>query len=233
MAAASRIAVVTGSATGLGLETVRQLAARGHTAVLTARSQDKVDSGLAELGSPDGVVGRVLDVADQRSVDSFFEWLRAELGRVDVLVNNAGRDTGGRGAPLQTPTEAIAEVFDNNALSAWRMIQQALPIMNANGYGRVVNVSSGIGALTGMGTRMVPYRISKTALNAITRIASNEAGNNVKVNSVCPGWVRTRMTGPHARKSVSEGASGIVWAATLADDGPNGGFFRDGEAIGW
>jgi NAD(P)-dependent dehydrogenase (short-subunit alcohol dehydrogenase family) len=233
MSQSDRIAVVTGASQGLGLETVRQLADRGMTVVLTARTQARIDKALGELGKPPNVVGHILDVADQASVDTFFDWLMQTHRRIDVLVNNAGRIAGDRWETLETPPEAIAELIDNNALGAWRMIQEALPAMNRAGHGRIVNVSSGMGALTDMGSGSVPYRLSKTAMNAITRIASNEARGDVHVNVVCPGWVRTSMGGPGARLSVEEGASGIVWAATLPADGPNGGFFRHGKPIEW
>jgi NAD(P)-dependent dehydrogenase (short-subunit alcohol dehydrogenase family) len=105
--------------------------------------------------------------------------------------------------------------------------------MNEAGFGRVVNVSSGLGALTDMDGGWAAYRISKTALNGVTRVFAAEAGPNVKINSVCPGWVRTDMGGPDADRSVTEGAAGIVWAATLPEHGPSGGFFRDGKAIDW
>ncbi len=233
MSTDARIAVVTGASRGLGLETARQLAGRGYRVILTARSDGKVAMGLDALGHPDNVEGHTLDVTDQSSVDGFFAWLAQTHGRIDVLVNNAGHDPGGFTDALNTAADALIETFDINAVSAWRMVQKALPMMNATGYGRIVNVSSGMGALTDMGTGVVPYRLSKAALNAITRIGSNEARGNVKINSVCPGWVRTDMGGPTATRSVPEGASGIVWAATLADDGPNGGFFRDGKPIAW
>lgn len=234
MSETRRIAVVTGASQGLGLETVRVLAERGMMVVLTARTKEAVKRGLVALGSPENVEGHVLDVSDQASVDGFFDWLVETHGRIDVLVNNAGRVYGGFGDGLEeTPASMIAEAVDNNALGAWRTIQKALPIMNRNGGGRIVNVSSGMGALTNMDTGAVPYRISKTAMNAITRLASGEARGDVMVNAVCPGWVRTELGGAGATRSVTEGAVGIIWAATLPRDGPNGGFFRDGKPIDW
>jgi NAD(P)-dependent dehydrogenase (short-subunit alcohol dehydrogenase family) len=228
-----RLAVVTGAARGLGLETCRQLAALGHKVVLTARTQDTVDAGLKALGLAPAQ-GHTLDVGDERSVEAFFAWLAGSHGHADILVNNAGRTFGKWGDGIAAvPAARMLEAIDNNALGAWRTIRAALPAMNRAGYGRIVNVSSGMGQLTDMNGGSAAYRISKTAMNAVTRIAAAEAKGNVKINSVCPGWVRTDMGGQSAPRDVATGAAGIVWAATLPDNGPSGGFFRDRQAIAW
>ncbi len=227
-----KVAVITGAAQGLGFETARRLAALGHRVVVTGRDPKALAEASQSIG--EAAEWRVLDVSDDASVETFFDWLRSTHGRLDVLVNNAGRIYGGHGAGLAgTDTQTLAEAINNNALGAYRMLREALPIMAAHGYGRVVNVSSGMGALSDMGSGAIPYRVSKTALNALTKLAAHEAPKMVKVNAVCPGWVRTEMGGPSATRDLGEGAKGIVWAATLPDDGPNGGFFRDGRSIDW
>ena len=226
-----RIAVITGAAKGLGLETARQLSNLGLRAILTGRDE----TALAQAGERiENAEWHGLDVADAASVATFFDWLAERHGRLDVLVNNAGRVYGGHSASLlQTDPEVVLEAIQNNAIGAFRMMQRALPMMAQGGYGRIVNVSSGMGALTDMGMGAVPYRASKTTLNALTLLAAREAPAGVKVNAVCPGWVRTDMGGPNATRDVESGAHGIVWAATLADDGPTGGFFRDSVEIAW
>jgi NAD(P)-dependent dehydrogenase (short-subunit alcohol dehydrogenase family) len=230
------IALVTGASRGLGLEACRQLGARGVTVVLTARTPEAVEAGLRGLGDGgDQVIGTVLDVASDASVDGFFERFWKDHDRIDILVNNAARTFGGLGGSSieSIPPETLLEAVDNNAIGAYRLIRHVLPVMNRNGYGRIVNISTGMAGLSEMGGGSVAYRVSKTALNAITRVTHAEAGPNVKVNSVCPGWVRTDMGGSSAPRSLEQGASGIVWAATLPDDGPSGGFFRDGKPIAW
>jgi NAD(P)-dependent dehydrogenase (short-subunit alcohol dehydrogenase family) len=226
-----RVAVITGAARGLGLETARQLADHGLHVILTGRNE--TDLAAATRGLP-GAEWHVLDVADDTSVAASFDWLETAHGRLDVLVNNAGRIYGAhRRTVVDTDVAILAEAIDNNALGAFRMMQRALPMMARHGYGRIVNVSSGMGALTGMGSGALPYRVSKTALNALTILTAHDAPVGVKVNAVCPGWVRTDMGGQGASRDVVSEARGIVWAATLPDDGPTGGFFRDGKAIDW
>ncbi len=227
-------ALVTGASRGLGLETCRQLADRGISVVLTARTQEAIDEGLHELGGMPDVKGEILDISDTGSVKAFYERFWKNHTRLDILVNNAARTFGGLGASMEDVTpETLLEALGNNTVGAYRLIRQALPVMNRTGYGRIVNVSTGMAGLSEMGGGSIAYRVSKTALNAVTRVAHADAGPNVKVNSICPGWVRTDMGSSSAPRSLEEGASGIVWAATLPDDGPSGTFFRDGKAIDW
>jgi NAD(P)-dependent dehydrogenase (short-subunit alcohol dehydrogenase family) len=128
----------------------------------------------------------------------------------------------------------VRDTLETNLFGAWKLTQAALPLMRKNDYGRIVNLSSGMGQLSDMGGHAPAYRISKTGLNALTRMLSAElAGENILVNSCCPGWVRTDMGGPGARRSVGEGADTPFWLATLPDEGPRGGFFRDRAPIPW
>lgn len=227
-----RIAVITGAAKGLGYEVARQLSGQGYQVVLTGRDAAALAAAAAALGQ--GAVWHRLDVSDDASVDSFFAWLEAMHGRLDVLVNSAGRLYGSHASRIVGADAAnVLAAVDNNAIGALRMMSRALPLMARGGYGRIVNVSSGMGALADMGSGAVAYRVSKTALNALTILAAHEAAPGIKVNAVCPGWVRTDMGGPSATRDVASGASGIVWAASLPEDGPTGGFFRDGKPIAW
>src|SRR5438105_14014457 len=217
-----RTALVTGGNRGLGFETARQLLARDYRVLVGARTLAKAQEAADRLGGATEPVE--LDVREQEHV----ERLRGE--RVDVLVNNAGvvpeGDLGSHSA-FEVPAEVVSDGFENNTLGAFRLIQLLAPAMREGGYGRIVNVSSGMGQLADMYGGHPGYRVSKTALNAVTRIFAYELrGTNVLVNSVCPGFVRTDMGGPNARLSVEEGVDSIVWAATLPDDGPSGGVFR-------
>jgi NAD(P)-dependent dehydrogenase (short-subunit alcohol dehydrogenase family) len=228
------IAVVTGANRGIGLELVRQLAGDGYTAILGARDPDK-GATAAELLRSDGlaVESRQLDVSDPASVAALGTGVERDHGRLDVLVNNAAihYDTWQRG--VEADLGLVREAFETNVLGAWRTAQACVPLLRRSPNGRMVNVSSGAGALTGMGGGAPAYRVSKTALNALTRILAAELrGDGVLVNSVCPGWVATDMGGGGGRP-VEEGAASVMWAVRLPDDGPTGGFFRDGRRIEW
>lgn len=232
------VAVVTGAYRGLGLETCRQLAARGYRVVLTARREAEGESAAGKLAAA-GLDVRFfpLHVTEEPSVLALRKYLGETFGRIDVLVNNAGIfPDPAPGTPGSSIFDAdltdLRSAFETNTLAALRLCQSLIPLMQ--GRGRVVNVSSGMGQLSDMNGFAPAYRLSKTAMNAVTRIFADELKDTgIKINSVCPGWVRTQMGGNNATRSIEEGAEGIVWAATLPDDGPSGGFFRDGKPIPW
>ena len=227
-----RVALVSGGNRGIGLEIVRQLAGRGITVILGSREEE---SGLAAAEGLSGdVVVSQLDVTDEGSVTRLAASVEDEFGRLDVLVNNAGisNDDGQRG--MNADLDRVREALEANLLGAWRLCEMAIPLMQRGGYGRIVNVSSGMGALEDMSGGSPGYRVSKTALNALTRILASELrGSGILVNSVCPGWVQTDMGSPRAPRPVEEGADTPVWAATLPKGGPTGGFFRDRRPIPW
>jgi NAD(P)-dependent dehydrogenase (short-subunit alcohol dehydrogenase family) len=216
-------ALVTGANRGIGLEVARQLAARGFTVIAGAREP-------ARMPSVDGDVRPVrLDVTDEASIGA----VRRDLDALDVVVNNAAihYDTWQR--VLTADLDVVREALETNTLGPWRIAIAFADLLRATPHGRLVNVSSGAGSLTGMGDGHPAYSISKAALNALTlMLASALRRDGVLVNAVCPGWVATDMGGPGGRP-VAAGAAGIVWAATLPDGGPTGGFFRDGRPIAW
>ena len=227
-----RVALVSGANRGIGREVARQLLEQGYKVVVGSRDRAKGEETAAELG--DGAVATQLDVRDEASVRAAVSFVERELGRLDVLVNNAGITDGWSGTAAEADFDQVQEVLDTNLFGSWRLAKAVLPLMRRNGYGRIVNVSSGMGQLSDMGGHSPGYRVSKTSLNALTRMLTAElADENILVNSVCPGWVRTDMGGDNARRSVEEGADTPVWLATLPDDGPTGGFFRDRKPIPW
>ena len=220
-----RVALVSGANRGIGAEIARELAAdQGFLVFAGAREPHEVDR-------VDGIEPIRLDVTDQATVDAARERIEADAGRLDSLVNNAGvygESTGAADYPLDD-AQGVLEV---NTFGPWRLIEAFLTLLRESSQPRIVNVSSGAGQLSDMNGGRAAYRLSKAALNALTRtLAWDESW--VKVNSMCPGWVRSDMGGSGAPRSVEEGADTAVWLATLPDDGPTGGFFRDRKPIPW
>lgn len=227
-----RIAIVTGANRGIGKEVSRQLAALGHTVLLTARSLSKTQATAAELGYAN-LVPAQLDVSDPESIEALYAWVRGKFGRIDILINNAAIHYDSWQRAINADLNIVYEAMETNLYGPWRMIQTFLPLLRKSSHARIVNVSSGAGALTGMGGGTPAYSISKAGLNALTLMLADELRHDrILVNAVCPGWVATDMGGSGGRP-VADGAKGIVWAATLPDDGQTGGFFRDRRQIEW
>jgi NAD(P)-dependent dehydrogenase (short-subunit alcohol dehydrogenase family) len=219
------MALVSGASRGIGAEIARQLAAdHGFLVMAGARNPSDVER-------RDGVLPIQLDVTEQASVDAAREQIEADPGRLDALVNNAGVYGDPIGA-ADYDLDRAHEVLEVNTFGPWRLTQAFLPLLRRSDRSRVVNVSSGAGQLSDMNGGRAAYRLSKAALNALTRtLASDERW--LKTNTMCPGWVRTDMGGSAAPRSVEEGADTAVWLATLPDDGPTGGFFRNRKPIPW
>jgi NAD(P)-dependent dehydrogenase (short-subunit alcohol dehydrogenase family) len=228
-----RVALISGGNRGLGREVARRLAEDGYQVVIGSRDLAKGEQAARELGA--NVSACRLDVTDQKSIESCIDEIRGRFGRLDVLVNNAGIAGGGWStSATDVDLDEVRATLETNLFGAWELTQAALPLMRENGYGRIVNLSSGMGQLSDMNGHAPGYRVSKTGLNALTRILTAELGEeNVLVNSCCPGWVRTDMGGAGARLSVEEGGDTPFWLATLPDDGPRGGFFRSRQPIPW
>ena len=230
----SVVALVTGANRGIGLEVCRQLAQRGYAVVLGSRDLAKGERAVATLADAGRAVRPYqLDVTDGESIERARARVAAEFGRLDVLVNNAAilYDTWQRA--IDADLAQVREALETNLFGAWNMVRAFLPLLRRSRHARVVNVSSEAGSLASMSGGTPAYSLSKAALNALTRMLAAELRDDgILVNSVCPGWVATEMGGPGGRP-VSKGGASVAWAATLPDDGPTGGFFRDGKSLPW
>lgn len=231
-----RIALVTGSNRGLGYEVCRQLADKGLHVLLTARDAAKGEAAAKVLRHTDkDVVFHQLDIADEESVQKLLTFVRTEYGRLDVLVNNAGVLIDRDVTVLKVDEARLRTTMDINFFGTWRMCRAFLPLMRHGQYGRVVNVSTDMSILANMRSETAAYRLSKAAINALTLSVADEVRGwgDFKVNVMSPGWVRTAMGGESAPRSVGQGADTITWLATLPEDGPTGGFFRDRHEVEW
>jgi NAD(P)-dependent dehydrogenase (short-subunit alcohol dehydrogenase family) len=225
----SAVSLVTGGNRGIGHEVCRQLAARGHTVILTARSP----AAAADAAGPINADALQLDVTDPDSVAGAARQVDARYGHLDVLVNNAAvcYDTWQRAATADLAV--VREAAETNLYGPWLMVQEFLPLLRRSEHPRIVNVSSEAASFAEMGGDTPAYTASKAALNALTRmLAADLRGDKILVNAVCPGWVATDMGGAGGRP-VADGAASVVWAAVLPDSGPTGGFFRDGAPLSW
>lgn len=237
------VALVTGAGRGIGLEVSRQLAERGMTVILGVRSPEKAEDAVRELaGEGADVRAEAVDVSDGESVGRLVSVLEDEFGRLDVLVNNAAAYVDWSETALTADLGSAHGVFETNLFGAWRVCQAFVPLVRRSAHGRIVNVSSGVGShgdadfgLTTNRGSVASYGISKSAINALTsKLAAELEGTGILVNSACPGLTAT-APGMEAMGAlpIPEGAASVVWAATLPDDGPTGGFFRDGKPLPW
>jgi NAD(P)-dependent dehydrogenase (short-subunit alcohol dehydrogenase family) len=228
------VAIVTGGNRGIGHEICKELSKAGCNVVLTSRNEEEGRRAVAKLHHNDTVAYRRLDVTDSKDIASLRDWILKTYGRVDILINNAGVYLDEGVSVFDVDENIMQDTIAVNFYGSFHMCRAFVPIMRQNGYGRIVNVSSGYGAMSEMGGYVAAYRISKAALNALTLIMANELRDgNIKVNAVCPGWIRTDMGGSMAPISPEAAAKDIVHFALIDAKGPTGGFFRHKKLIQW
>ena len=224
-----KTALVTGGNRGIGRAVVEALAQKGFRVILACRDFEEGFRLSREIG---GDVSSVqLDLSEPKKMQKQISQIDATNSQIDILVNNAGV-LDERHFSVLSSSDLIYSM-QVNAFSAYELIQFFGNKMSQKGYGRIVNVSSGWGAFSDGLSGPAAYSISKATLNAITKVASRSFPSSVKINAMCPGWVRTRMGGNAATRAPEEVAETIIWLATLDSNGPNGQFFRDKKKIDW
>jgi len=238
-----RVALVTGANKGIGYEICRGIASRNVTVFMGARDIQRGETACSRLqaeGLPVQLI--LLDVADNGSIKKAVDKIAKSCGRLDILVNNAGIRLDEDVTALEVGHRTVRETMQTNFYGPLLLCQKCLPLMRINGYGRIVNISSTLGSLAEMAdpdseysaVQSPAYRFSKNALNGLTAMfASQVRGENILVNSACPGWVKTDLGGLRAPLSPKQGADTPIWLATLPDDGPCGGFFRERNRVPW
>jgi NAD(P)-dependent dehydrogenase (short-subunit alcohol dehydrogenase family) len=243
MSTPNKIALITGANKGLGFEISRQLGKLGITVLIAARHKKRGLAAVENLKAANiDAHLLIVDVAHDPSIERAAEYIEQEYGRLDILVNNAGIMEDQSFTPSTTPHDILRDVFDTNFFGAINVAQAMLPLLKKSEAGRIVNISSSLGSLTLQSDPASPladfkilgYNSSKAALNSFTiHLAWELRDTPIKVNSACPGWVKTDMGGANAPGTVEEGADTPVWLATLPADGPTGGFFNSRKPVPW
>lgn len=238
-----KIALITGGNRGIGKEISRQLASQGYHVLIGCRNAEKGTQVVEEMKSEGLMVDlQLIDVNNAESIKVMKNKIINKYGRLDVLVNNAGIILDRNVSVLNVDESIVKQTFETNFFGVLRTTQAVIPIMRQQNYGRIVNLSSGLGAfeiISGQGSIQMDgstsaYRISKTILNALTcLVAQDVRDTGIKVNAVCPGRVQTDMGGADAPSTVEEGADTAVWLVTLSEEGPSGGYFRNRQPIAW
>jgi NAD(P)-dependent dehydrogenase (short-subunit alcohol dehydrogenase family) len=243
MSTPNKIALITGANKGLGFEISRQLGKLGITILLGSRSKTRGLAAVEELKAEQiEAHALIIDVTHEPSIDRAVEFIEREYGHLDILINNAGIMEDQSLKPSNAPHDLLRAVFDTNFFGVINVTQAMLPLLQKSEAPRIVNISSSLGSLTLQAdpdgpfaeTKVLGYDASKTALNAFTIHLAHELRDTpIKVNSACPGWVKTDMGGPNAPGTVESGADTPVWLATLPSDGPTGGFFNSRKPVPW
>jgi NAD(P)-dependent dehydrogenase (short-subunit alcohol dehydrogenase family) len=236
----NKVAVVTGANRGLGHALTVALAEKGYKVFMVGRNKIEIDNASAKLQEAGlNVEGFEADVSKARHITALSSYVQSQYDHLDILINNAGviLEPGGLDSQVTCFTvnpELVEEAYSINTVGSLRTVQAFYDLMLKARQPRIVNVSSAMGTLSEMKGGWPAYRMSKAAMNAMTGVLAAELeGTRIKVNSVCPGWVKTDMGGPNAERSIEDGIKGIMWAAMLPPDGPSGGFFKDGEPLPW
>ncbi|WP_299090683.1 SDR family oxidoreductase [uncultured Metabacillus sp.] len=230
-----QVALVTGGNRGIGYELVKQLALNGFKVILASRDPEMGKEAVQKLKELNLDVSCVeMDVANQESIHQAAVAINEKYGRLDVLINNAGVYLDENKKLLAMDPFILEKTMATNFFGVYHVIRSFIPLMEKQGFGRIINVSSEYGEMSQMSYPGVgAYKLSKFALNGLTRLVAAEIKGDIKINAVDLGWVSSDMGGPSAPRTPKQAAESILWLATIGPEGPSGGFFRDGKQIPW
>jgi NAD(P)-dependent dehydrogenase (short-subunit alcohol dehydrogenase family) len=230
-----KVALVTGGNRGIGFELVKQLALNGFKVIMASRDPEMGHEATQRLKESNLDVSFVeMDIDNQESIHQAAITVNERYGRLDVLINNAGVYLEENKKLVAMDPSVLERTMTTNFFGAYHVIRSFIPLMEKQGYGRIINVSSEYGAMSEMSYQGVgAYKLSKFALNGLTRLVAAEINGDIKINAADPGWVSSDMGGSSAPRTPKQAAESILWLATIGPEGPNGGFFRDGKRIDW
>jgi NAD(P)-dependent dehydrogenase (short-subunit alcohol dehydrogenase family) len=230
-----KVALVTGGNRGIGYALVKQLALKDFKVILASRHPEMGHEATQKLKDLNLEVSFVkMDVDNQESIHQAAITVNERYGRLDVLINNAGVYLDENKKLVTMDPSILERTMATNFFGVYHVIRSFMPLMEKQGYGRIINVSSEYGAMSDMSYPGVgAYKLSKFALNGLTQLVAGEINCDIKINAVDPGWVSSDMGGPSAPRTPEQAAESILWLATIGPEGPNGMFFRDGEQIDW
>lgn len=228
----NKTALVTGGNRGIGYAIAQGLLAKGYRVIITARSLEKAQQAESKLQGD--VISIELDISSDRSIEAAFKTISQNINSLDVLVNNAGIYPDSNVNILTVEREVLNSGLNTNTFGTIKMVQTFLPLLEKSEDARVINVSSGMGALDGLTTTAPSYCLSKLALNGATiMLARSLSSRGIVINSMCPGWVQTDMGGASAPRTPEQGADTAIWLATEVSKNETGKFWRDRTTISY
>ncbi|MBV8514023.1 MAG: SDR family oxidoreductase [Acidobacteria bacterium] len=243
MPSSNKTALITGANKGIGFEVARQLGKQNCTVLIGARDSKLGEEAAAKL-KKENIDARFvqLDVTNRDTIRAAHAKIEKEFGRLDILVNNAGINVRGDGPPSSADVDAVNRVFQTNFIGALAVVQAMLPLIRKSAAGRIVNVSSELGSITGFSdpnwkfgaVKFIGYCASKAAMNMMTvQLAAELRHTNIKVNSVNPGYTATDLNNHQGPQTIEEGSAETIRAALFGNDGPTGQFLETGSQLPW
>lgn len=230
----TQTALVTGGNRGIGFAITQGLLEKGFQVIITSRSLDKAKQAAGKLNLSDKVIPIELDVANDNSINQAFKTIESQIDKLDVLINNAGIYPDEGVNILNIDRSLLDKTINTNTFGAIRMVQEFLPLLKKSSDARIINVSSGFGEINGLSSDYPSYCLSKLALNGATIMLSQALrSEQISVNAICPGWVKTDMGGDSAPRTPEQGADTAIWLATEASRNETGKYWRDRKVISY